>query len=584
MAIRQGPGRRKTMAVKIRQRTLQGKPLPGIHPVLDRIYRGRGVQSLDELHYGLDGLLPPWQLKGIQTAARRLADAIEQGEKIVIVADFDADGATGCAVGVRSLRAMGYEDVTYRVPDRQTMGYGLTPKLVASMQKLAPALLVTVDNGVSSVDGVKAARKLGFSVVITDHHLPGEQLPDADAMVNPNQPGCDFPEKSLAGVGVMFYTMVALRAELDGRGWFEQRDKPNLAALLDLVALGTVADLVPLEHNNRRMVDQGLKRIRAGRGCPGINALMQVAGREIEGATASDFGFAVGPRLNAAGRLDDMRIGIQCLITESQDEAMDLAAQLDALNRERRRVQNTMQDDAEQAIHQALGDLETANIPPGVVMFRPGWHAGVVGLVASRVKDQLHRPTVIFAAESDAKDTLLKGSGRSIPGLHLRDCLAAIDSQQPGLIEKFGGHAMAAGLTIASDQVGAFSRAFAQTVEQMLEPHMLEQELWTDGTLEPSEIDIQVARLLETAGPWGQSFPDPTFYGEFDLIEHRIVGEKHWKIRLRPTGNRHIFDAIWFNAPIENDPEPTITIAYSLDINRYKGVERLQLRVIGESK
>lgn len=535
----------------------------GTHPLLARIYASRGISSREELDYGLKALLPPASLKGVQEAAQLLADAIEANARMLIVADYDCDGATACAVGIRALRAFG-ADVGYLVPNRFEYGYGLTPAIVELAAPLEPEVLITVDNGIASVEGVAAAREHGMATVITDHHLPGDELPEADVIVNPNQPGCTFQSKSLAGVGVMFYTMLALRAELRDRGAFEGRSEPNLADLLDLVALGTVADVVKLDHNNRILVAQGLQRMRADRMQPGVRALFAAAGRDAAKATTFDLGFALGPRLNAAGRLADMSLGIECLITDDMGRALNIAQELDKLNRERRAIEADMQEEA-------LSGLD--RIDPGsrasLVMFEPEWHQGVIGILAGRIKEKFHRPTIAFARGNEGE---LKGSGRSIPGLHLRDALDLVTKQAPGMILKFGGHAMAAGLTIPETELERFEKAFEDVVRGLIDPADLTRRLETDGALEDSLYNLETARLLERE-IWGQGFAAPLFDDVFRVENQRILKDKHLKLQLR-KGNTRI-DAILFN-----HAEPAaaqIRAAFRLAVNEYNGVAGIQL-------
>ncbi|MDD3328977.1 MAG: single-stranded-DNA-specific exonuclease RecJ [Zoogloea sp.] len=535
----------------------------GTHPLLARIYAARGIESRDELDYSLKSLLPPARLKGIDDAARLLADAIEAGARMVIVADYDCDGATACAVGIRALRAFG-ADVGYLVPNRFEYGYGLTPAIVELAMGLEPEVLITVDNGIASVEGVAAARDHGIATVITDHHLPGDELPEADVIVNPNQPGCDFPSKSLAGVGVMFYTMLALRAELRERGAFAGKAEPNLAELLDLVALGTVADVVKLDHNNRILVAQGLQRMRADRMQPGIRALFAAAGRDASKATSFDMGFALGPRLNAAGRLADMSLGIECLITDDMGRALNIAQELDTLNRERRSIEADMQQEA-------MAGLD--GIDPGshasLTLFQPEWHQGVIGILAGRIKEKFHRPTIAFARGNDGE---IKGSGRSIPGLHLRDALDLVTKQAPDLILRFGGHAMAAGLTIRETDLPRFEAIFENVVQSLIDPADLTRRLETDGALEDSLYNLETARLLERE-IWGQGFAPPVFDDTFRVENQRILKDKHLKLQLR-KGNTRI-DAIQFN---HADPAaPNIRAAFRLAVNEYNGVAGIQL-------
>jgi len=535
----------------------------GTHPLLARIYAARGIESREQLDYSLKSLLPPTQLKGVHEAAQILADAIEAGARMLIVADYDCDGATACAVGIRALRAFG-ADVGYLVPNRFEYGYGLTPAIVELAAGLEPDLLITVDNGIASVEGVAAAREHGIATVITDHHLPGDVLPDADVIVNPNQPGCDFPSKALAGVGVMFYTMLALRAELRERGAFAGKTEPNLAELLDLVALGTVADVVKLDHNNRILVSQGLQRMRADRMQPGIRALFASAGRDAARATTFDMGFALGPRLNAAGRLADMSLGIECLITDDMGRALNIAQELDTLNRERRSIEAGMQEEA-------MTGLDA--IDPGsrasLTLFEPEWHQGVIGILAGRIKEKFHRPTVAFARGNEGE---LKGSGRSIPGLHLRDALDLVTKQAPDLILKFGGHAMAAGLTIRETDLARFEQVFEAVVTGLIDPADLTRRLETDGALEDSLYSLETARLLERE-IWGQGFAAPLFDDTFRVENQRILKDKHLKLQLRKGHTR--IDAIQFN---HADPaSPSIHAVFRLAVNEYNGVSSIQL-------
>ncbi|HHM04895.1 MAG TPA: single-stranded-DNA-specific exonuclease RecJ [Gammaproteobacteria bacterium] len=547
-----------------------------VHPVLRRIYASRAVSHPRELDCSLRQLLPFTQLKGMDAAVAVLARALRDRQRILIVGDFDADGATATAVAVRALRAMGAAHVDFLVPNRFDYGYGLTPEIVVAAESLRPEVLVTVDNGISSLAGVAAARERGMAVVVTDHHLPGAALPEADAIVNPNQAGDSFPSKNLAGVGVIFYVMLALRAHLRDSGGFARAGitEPNLAALLDLVALGTVADVVPLDHNNRILVSQGLARIRAGQCCPGVQALLQVAGRPRERIGASDMGYMVGPRLNAAGRLEDMSIGIACLLSDDLTQARALAARLDALNRERRAIESEMRDEALAELS-ALALDEGAVLPTGLCLYQPHWHQGVVGLVASRLKDKLHRPVIAFAAAGEGE---LKGSARSVPGLHIRDALDAVAARHPGLLNKFGGHAMAAGLSLPMNQFEAFRVAFDAEVKRHLGKDDLHGVIHSDGELSPRELDIGFAETLRAAGPWGQGFPEPVFDGRFNVASRRIVGERHLKLALRLPELERSIDAIWFNAEdtIEAD---SVRLAYKLDVNEYRGERRAQLVV-----
>jgi single-stranded-DNA-specific exonuclease len=539
----------------------------GVHPVLARIYAARRIRSAVELKYESSDLLPPRLLGNCEAAARLLADAIGQNKRLLIVADYDADGATACAVGVRALRMFG-ATVDYLVPDRFKLGYGLSPELVELAAQRSPDLLITVDNGIASVEGVARANALGIATLITDHHLPGAELPAAACIVNPNQPGCGFPSKALAGVGVMFYVMLALRAELRKRKALQA--EPNLGCLTDLVALGTIADVVPLDANNRNLVAQGLKRLRAGRGQPGILALLRAAGRRPEEASSFDFGFVAGPRLNAAGRLADMSVGIECLITDDEARAANLAQQLDRLNAERRGIEAQM-------LEQALRLLKS--LPSGnSAFFDPGWHQGVVGILASRLKDRMHRPVICFARADEGARPVLRGSGRSIAGLHLRDCLDLVSKRSPGLIARFGGHAMAAGLTIAESDYPRFAEAFDAAVDELLPAEARLRTLETDGALDHAHCTLDVARMLE-GEIWGQGFPQPVFCDNFAVESQRLVGERHLKLRLVKDGRR--YEAMYFNA-LERMPEPPgahIRAAYRLAVNEFNGLKNVQLTV-----
>ncbi|MDR0578593.1 MAG: single-stranded-DNA-specific exonuclease RecJ [Candidatus Accumulibacter sp.] len=550
----------------------------GVPPLLARLYAARGVAAKSELDYDLKNLIPPARLTRAADAAALLADAIEARSRILIVADYDCDGATACAVGVRALRAMAGDSgatVDYLVPNRFTDGYGLSPEIVDLAAAKNPDLLVTVDNGIASLDGVARASELGIATLITDHHLPGEALPAADCIVNPNQPGCDFPSKCIAGVGVMFYVMLALRAELRARGWFGGAGgiaEPNLGALLDLVALGTVADVVRLDRNNRILVGQGVKRMRGGRLNPGIRALFSAAGRDPAKAGGADLGFMIGPRLNAAGRLADMSLGVEALITDDAARALNIARELDALNRKRKDIEADMREQALSAL-EAVGEDDDADAAPAITLFHPEWHQGVIGILASRIKDKRHRPVFAFA-RGDGADGELKGSGRSIPGLHLRDALDLISKRAPGLLKRFGGHAMAAGATILEADLPRFSELFAQAAGEQLSPADLKRTLETDGGLEEGYFSIATARLLEDE-IWGQGFPAPLFEDEFTVENQRVLKEKHLKLRLRK--GRLAIDAIQFN--FELAPGPAIRAAYRLTVNEYNGVESPQLLV-----
>ena len=546
----------------------------GVHPVLARIYAARGIKAGAELDLSLAGLLDPALLFCNDKAARLLADALAKGARILIVADYDCDGATACAVGLRGLRALAAATgslalIDYLVPDRFKLGYGLTPEVVALAcvhPRLGkPELIITVDNGIASLDGVAAANARGIGVLVTDHHLPGADLPAAACIVNPNQPGCDFPSKNLAGVGVMFYVLLALRAELRARGAM-LGPEPNLAAMLDLVALGTVADVVRLDHNNRVLVAQGLKRIRAGRASPGVAALLTVAGRGAARASSFDLGFAAGPRLNAAGRLADMAQGIECLLAEDTPRALGLAQRLDELNRERREIEGRMKDEAMASL-----DLDDPGARFTVSLYNAEWHQGVVGIVASRVKDRFHRPAVVFApGEGDE----IKGSGRSIGPLHLRDCLDLVSKAEPGLLRRFGGHAMAAGLSIAAADFERFTQAFEAAAQRMLKPADLATEIMTDGAIEPAYLNLNFVRALED-DVWGQGFPAPTFADTFQVTGQRLIRERHMKIALVRDGRN--FEAIQFNAT-ERLPERA-RVAFRLGVDEFNGLAKAGIYV-----
>lgn len=550
----------------------------GLHPVLARVYAARNVRSAEELDRSLKRLHDPQLLKGMDAAVALLARAIEQDQRIVLVADFDADGATGCALALRALRAMGARQVDYVVPDRFRYGYGLTPEIVALAAEQRPQVLVTIDNGIASLQGAEAARDRGMQLLVTDHHLPGERLPWAAAIINPNQPGDEFPSKHLAGVGVIFYVMMALRAHLRERGWFAPRALavPRLAPLLDLVALGTIADLVPLDHNNRILVLQGLARINRREACAGIQALLRVAGRPAGELTTADLGFGVAPRLNAAGRLEDMRLGIECLLTDDPAAALAAAERLDALNHERRGIEAGMQAQALAAV-EALALREDA-LPPALCLFDPAWHQGIVGLVAARIKDRYERPTIAFAPGTDGE---LKGSARSIAGLHLRDTLDAVASRHPGLLVRFGGHAMAAGLSLAPERLEEFRLAFTEEAHARLSEESLQGKILSDGELGAADLTLELAALLRAAGPWGQGFPEPVFDGCFEVVGTRVVGERHLRLALRYPGAEKVIEAIAFHQA-SNGTQPDwrrAHAAYRLDVNEYRGHRSLQLLI-----
>ena len=553
--------------------------LPDIHPVLNRIYRNRGIKTADELKQSLDCLESYTLLKGIDDAVQLLDEALRQQQSILIIGDFDADGATSTTVAVRALRKLGASKVNYLVPNRFEYGYGLTPEIVACAKQFAPDLIVTVDNGISSIQGVNAAKQLGIKVIITDHHLAGRELPVADAIVNPNQPGDAFPSKALAGVGVIFYVLLALRARLRANHWFEQQGihEPNLAEILDLVALGTVADVVPLDHNNRILVAQGLARIRAGYCCAGIRALAQIAGRQLSRMGAQDLAFAVGPRLNAAGRLVDMSLGIECLLSDDDDTAFALAEQLNQLNQERRSIEEEMKLQALDTLQQ----MDEAELPTGICVYQPEWHQGVIGILASRIKEKYHRPVIAFADAGDevSSDLAIKGSARSIPGVHIRDVLDAIATRHPELLSKFGGHAMAAGLTLQKENFTEFAAAFNEEVCRHVDTDELHHIIHSDGELSSADLDLPLAQLLESAGPWGQHFAEPQFDGCFEVVQRRVVGERHLKLQLKVAGETRIIDGIAFNTVDDVWPEDTrfVQIAYKLATNEYRGNLSAQL-------
>jgi single-stranded-DNA-specific exonuclease len=558
-----------------RRQTGEGRALEcaGLHPLLARVYRNRGIASAAELALELQQLLPPDQLTGTAAAATLLADALAQRQRILVVGDFDADGATSTALAVSVLRECGAAEVDFLVPNRFDYGYGLTPEIVALAAERAPDLIITVDNGISSIEGVAAARARGIATLVTDHHLAGRELPAAEVIVNPNQPGCEFPSKALAGVGVIFYVMLALRAELRRRQWFRQQGiaEPNLGRALDLVALGTVADVVPLDRNNRILVDAGLKRIRAGQARPGILALLEVAGRSLHNVVASDLGFAAGPRLNAAGRLDDMSVGIECLLSADMSRARAVARQLHQLNHDRRAIEQGMQAQA----LAMLDGLKLAGEPPlAVTLYEPDWHQGVIGILASRVKDRLHRPTIAFA-DADESGLEIKGSARSIAGIHIRDVLDAVATRHPGLISKFGGHAMAAGLSLPRAHYEAFAAAFLEEVARHAEA-----VVESDGELAADDLALETATALRFAGPWGQHFPEPVFDGRFRIISQRLVGERHLKLLLGLPDCDTCVDAIAFNVDPAVWPNPridSIEAAFRLDVNEFRGQRSVQL-------
>ena len=567
--------------VKIRQREIpQGGYLDeNLTPLLNKIYLARNITSKDELDYGLKYLPSPLAMKGMKTAVSLLAEHLKADLKILIIGDFDADGATSTALMMKGLRTMGAKQVNFLIPDRFKFGYGLTPEIVEVAAQQGPDLIITVDNGIASIDGVAAAKAKGIRVLVTDHHLAGDELPDADSIINPNQPGDEFPTKNIAGVGVAFYLLLALRSRLRDDNWFSEQKLavPNLAELLDLVALGTVADVVPMDHVNRILVKQGLARINSGQACPGILALIDVANRKPGSLAAADLGFSLAPRLNAAGRIENMSIGIECLLADDSETAHQIAVRLDEINLERRAIEGEMKQ-------QALHDLKKINLsadkdlPVGLCIFDQSWHQGVIGILAARIKERFYRPVIAFAP-AGAELEGLKGSARSIPGLHIRDVLDAVATRHPGLITKFGGHAMAAGLSLPTDSYDTFSHAFNEEVERQLGDMALEKLLLTDGELTAADLDITTAISLRQAGPWGQHFPEPLFEGEFDVIERRIVGKHHLKLQLA-CGSIPV-DAIMFNIR-EGDEAMArgkVRVVYKLDVNEFRGRKSVQMLV-----
>lgn len=577
------------MQKKIVRRTVESVPAPevwgSIPDFLCRAYKARGVNSTEELEYTLSRLATTKDLKGVAAASTILADAIEHRRRILIVGDFDCDGATSTTVATLSLRMMGAASVDFLVPNRFEYGYGLTPEIVEVAKEFSPDVLVTVDNGIASCEGVAAANKLGISVVVTDHHLPGHTLPDADAIVNPNQPGCEFISKSAAGVGVIFYVMSDVRRVLRERSWFERAgiSEPNLASVLDLVALGTIADVVPLDSNNRILVEQGIRRIRAGKARPGILALIDVAGKDYRNLAASDLGFVVGPRLNAAGRLDDMAIGIECLLCDDPLKARQMALRLDELNQERKQIESEMKAHASvlvDELNQANNQTDNSALPWGMCLYDETWHQGVIGILASRMKEKFHRPVIAFAPADDSCKEL-KGSARSIPGLHIRDALDRVATRYPSLLSKFGGHSMAAGMTIEGKHYDAFTQAFDEVVREELDEAHLEAVIVSDGELAPHELTVHTAEILRKAGPWGQNFLEPIYDGVFDVVQARVVGAKHLKLMLQVEGADLLVDGIEFNSDwVGREAElKKVRVAYRPDVNEFRGRKSLQLMV-----
>jgi single-stranded-DNA-specific exonuclease len=551
--------------------------LDGLDPVLQNVFTSRGITKSEQLERTLNKLPSPWLLDGMETMVEHLILAIDQQQKITVVADFDADGATSCALAIQGLRLLGLHQIDFVVPNRFEYGYGLTPEIVELVKQQQPQIIITVDNGISSIDGVATARAAGIKVLVTDHHLPGEVLPDADAIVNPTLPEQQFPSRNIAGVGVIFYVLLALRARLREKNWFQDRQlpEPNLGQLLDYVALGTVADVVPLDQVNRILVHQGLLRIRSGQCHPGISELVKISGRQAESLTPSDLGFAIGPRLNAVGRLDDMSLGIQCLITDDPDFAKNAAEQMDMLNQDRKDIESQMKKEAMQLLAE-MKAFDEKHLPAGVCLYDKEWHQGVIGILASRIKDRLHRPVIAFAPADNGE---IKGSARSIAGIHVRDILSDIAARHPGLLNKFGGHAMAAGLSISMHDYPPFALAFDEAVADKLAKVDLEQKVYSDGELPETYFTLDFADTLQQVGTWGQEFPEPLFHGEFDVIQCRIIGQHHLKFVLRLSAGNLLLDAVGF---FPEHPEKWLGIrkilaAYKLNINEYRGEKNLQL-------
>ncbi len=573
--------------MKLIQRELTGKisSQETASPLLQRVFSARGINEADELSVELKDLHPISQLKDIHKAVAVLIETLEANETIVIIGDFDADGATATTVAVKSLRMMGYSNIHYLVPNRFEYGYGLTPEIVVEAQQYSPHLIITVDNGISSVDGVEKAKEFNCRVVITDHHLPGHQLPDADAIINPNQPNDIFPSKNLAGVGVVFYLMLALKSKLQEKGYFQQHNIPipNLTSLLDLVALGTVADVVPLDKNNRILVEQGLRRMRSKQCCVGIQALFSVAGRNIENAVSSDLGFSCGPRLNAAGRLDDMAVGIETLLCNDYQQAMEMAGALDDLNKDRREIENSMKGEALQLLETEFENLDAEeNIPVIFCLYKDDWHQGVIGILAARIRERYHRPAIIFAPGDEG---IIKGSARSISGLHIRDILDVVATQNPNLIDKFGGHAMAAGLSMGEEKLPEFIEAITTAITEQCDSSIFQEKLLSDGELQIDELNLNSADQIRFAAPWGQHFPAPVFDNHFEIIQKRILKNAHVKLVLRLILNQEktatTIDAIAFNVNLEEWPEQgaKVHLLYKLDVNEFRGVSSAQLMI-----
>ena len=549
--------------------------------LLQRVYANRGVTDPAHLEMSIQNILPPNSLMGVDAAAKLLFEKIKNDQSMIIVGDYDADGATSSALAMRGLTSLGARKISYIVPNRFEYGYGLTPEIVDLAQNNDPDLIITVDNGISSIAGVKRARDLGVDVLVTDHHLPGHELPNANVIVNPNQPGDDFKSKSLAGVGVMFYVLIALRSYMREQDWFKSQNitEPNFAELLDLVALGTVADVVPLDRNNRILVEQGLRRIRAGQCCPGILALLKVAGSEYSRAVSTDLAFYVGPRINAAGRLEDMSIGIECLLANSEHAANEIATRLNALNIERREIESQMKDEAIKSLDRINSEKLVKNKNElGICVYQPDWHQGVIGILAARIKEKYYRPTIAFANSGDNE---LKGSARSIPGVHIRDVLDTVAARNPDIIAKFGGHAMAAGLSLPKNKYDEFVVAFHQVLEEWLTLDDLHDEILSDGELNEKNLSLATAKILRTSGPWGQGFPVPVFDGEFKVLDYRVVGEHHLKLTLQSSDGNNSVDAIAFNyANFDwNNRAAIVHAAYELEVNHFRGIESPQLLI-----
>lgn len=548
-----------------------------LHPILQKVFSHRKISSPDEIEYSLGKLIGFNQLKGIEQAVELVVDAIQNKQKILIVGDFDADGATSTAVCLRALNMLGHSNVSFLVPNRFDYGYGLSPEIVAVACENKPDLLITVDNGISSVRGVQAARDAGIKVLVTDHHLAGAELPAANAIVNPNQPGCDFPSKNLAGVGVIFYVILAVRAGLREQGYFNAgQSEPNMGQLLDLVALGTIADVVPLDINNRILVSQGLKRMLAGKACEGIQAILKIAGRDIKRIVSSDLGFAIGPRLNAAGRLEDMSLGIECLITDDANKAMAIAEQLNQLNINRREIEQQMQQQAMQSLKHLEASMSQSELPYGMCLYNGDWHQGVIGILASRIKEKFNRPVIVFANDNDR---VIKGSARSIKGLHIRDVLESVSTQHPGILIKFGGHAMAAGMSMLKVDLKRFETAFNEKVKKQLSDDALQGVIESDGELQGDDFGLVLAESIRNAGPWGQGFIEPTFDGDFEVLDWRVVGEKHLKMELQSPDAEQSISAIAFNAPasLMQEGDGYIHAAYRLDVNEFRNKKTAQL-------